>query len=307
MRMIAMGECMIEVSGHFGANAHLGFAGDSFNTALYLARLGGDVSYATALGDDVWSNQMRAAWGAEGIGLGHVLTVPEKLPGLYAISTDNAGERSFSYWRKDSAARLFFSASGANRVLDAIASCDLFYCSGITLSLFDSAGRQRLYDAARQARANGATVAFDPNYRPAGWASADEAKAAIVEFTPAVSIALPTFDDEQRLFGDADPAATLDRWTAAGVSEVVVKNGTDDVFYDILGSRGRLPVSAIPAVDTTGAGDSFNAGYLNARTRGYDANRSISLGASLSAHVVQYRGAITPRSAFDEYMKDAAL
>jgi 2-dehydro-3-deoxygluconokinase len=306
MHMIAMGECMIEVSGQFGADAHLGFAGDSFNTALYLARLGGDVSYATALGDDVWSAQMRAAWDAEGLGTDHVLSVPGKLPGLYAITTDNTGERSFSYWRKDSAVRQFFSAPGTDEALHAIATCDLFYCSGITLSLFDAAARVRLFDAAAQAKANGATVAFDPNYRPAGWASAYEARAAIMDFAPAVSLALPTFDDEHMLFGDADPAATIDRWAAAGIAEIVVKCGTDDVHYAASDARGTMPVNAVPALDTTGAGDSFNAGYLSARMRGHDTRQAIQLGAALSAHVVQYPGGITPRTAFDLFMKDHA-
>jgi 2-dehydro-3-deoxygluconokinase len=307
MRMIAMGECMIEVSGGFGANAHLGFAGDTFNTALYLARLGGDVSYATALGDDVWSAQMRAAWDAEGLGTDHVLSVPGKLPGLYAITTDNTGERSFSYWRKDSAARQFFAAAGVDAVLNAIATCDLFYTSGITLSLFDAAARARLFDAAVQAKASGATVAFDPNYRPAGWASAHEARAAIMEFAPAVSLVLPTFDDEHMLFGDADPVATINRWTNVGVSEIVVKCGTDDVHYRGADQRGTVPVEAVPAIDTTGAGDSFNAGYLSARMRGQDTRQAIQLGAALSAHVVQHRGAITPRSAFDKFLKDYAI
>jgi 2-dehydro-3-deoxygluconokinase len=307
MHMIAMGECMIEVSGQFGADAHLGFAGDSFNTALYLARLGGDVSYATALGDDVWSAQMRAAWDAEGLGTDHVLSVPGKLPGLYAITTDNTGERSFSYWRKDSAVRQFFSAPGTDEALHAIATCDLFYCSGITLSLFDAAGRARLFDAAAQAKAGGATVAFDPNYRPAGWADAEDAKAAIMDFAPAVSIALPTFDDEQMLFGDAGPAVTIDRWTDVGVSEIVLKCGTDDVHYRGADQRGTAAVEAVCAIDTTGAGDSFNAGYLSARMRGQDTRQAIQLGAALSAHVVQHRGAITPRSAFDIFLKDYAI
>jgi 2-dehydro-3-deoxygluconokinase len=307
MRMIAMGECMIEVSGGFGAYAHLGFAGDSFNTALYLARLGGDVSYVTALGDDVWSAHMRAAWVAEGIGIDHVLTVPGKLPGLYAINTDNMGERSFCYWRSDSAARQFFAVSGADMALDAVANCALFYCSGITLSLFDAAGRTRLFDAAHRAKMNGALVAFDPNYRPAGWASADHAKAATMDFAPALSVVLPTYDDEQMLFGDPDPIATLDRWGAAGVTEIVVKCGVDDTHYDIKGGRGTVPVSAVRAIDTTGAGDSFNAGYLSARSRGQDIRDSIKSGAALSAHVVQYRGAITPRSDFDSFMKDREI
>jgi 2-dehydro-3-deoxygluconokinase len=106
------------------------------------------------------------------------------------------------------------------------------------------------------------------------------------------------------LFRDPDPVATLDRWTTAGVSEIVVKCGVDDTHYDAMGDRGTVPVSAVRAIDTTGAGDSFNAGYLSARSHGQDIRDSIKAGAALSAHVVQYRGAITPLSEFDLFMKD---
>lgn len=306
MSMIAMGECMIEVSGSFGGNARLGFAGDSFNTALYMARLGCDIFYATALGDDPWSHQMRSYWAAEDIGLDHVLTVSGKLPGLYAITTDSNGERSFSYWRKDSAVREFFVTPGADAVMDAIADTSLFYTSGITLSLFDARARARLRDAAAKAKANGGVVAFDPNYRPAGWTDSETAKSAIMDFAQAATVILPTFDDEHMLFGDADVDATIDRWKAAGVSEIIVKCGTEDVQFETAGKRGKVSVNAVAAVDTTGAGDSFNAGYLAARMQGVDTVSAIKAGADLSAHVVQYRGAITPRPDFDLFVKDNA-
>jgi 2-dehydro-3-deoxygluconokinase len=306
MRMIAMGECMMELRGSFGP-AQLAYAGDTFNTALYLSRLGGDVAYATALGDDLWSSQMLAGWQAEGLDTSLTLQVAGKLPGLYAISTDAAGERSFSYWRKDSAARQFFAQTDADRVLDAIASCDLFYCSGITLSLFDAEARSRLLAAVRKLRANGATVAFDPNYRPAGWSNPSEAAAAIMEFGSVVTTALPTFDDEQMLFGDSEPGVTIERWRSVGVSEIVLKCGTMDTHYHSLGCRGSLSVDAIEAIDTTAAGDSFNAGYLFARMQGRDLQQAIGLGARLAAQVVQHTGAIIDLQAFEKLVKELPL
>ena len=85
-----------------------GFGGDTLNTAVYLARLGVAVDYVTALGDDGWSDEMVAAWAGEGIGTGLVQRVPGRLPGLYIIQTDAAGERRFLHWRESAAARLLF-------------------------------------------------------------------------------------------------------------------------------------------------------------------------------------------------------
>ncbi|MGH8758689.1 MAG: sugar kinase, partial [Burkholderiales bacterium] len=178
MRIVAFGECMLELSGGFGEGAHLGFGGDTLNTALYLARLGAKVSYATALGHDSWSQEMRRAWSEEGIALDLVLTDPQRLPGLYAIQTDAGGERRFSYWRTNSAARHFFELPGAEQLLRIISTADLFYVSGISLSLYGDAERARLLDVAYAVRIHGGDVAFDPNYRPAGWSSPDQARSA---------------------------------------------------------------------------------------------------------------------------------
>ena len=68
------------------------------------------VDYITALGDDSWSDELIAAWDAEGVGTGRVLRLPGRLPGLYIIQTDAKGERRFSYWRETAAARLLFQA-----------------------------------------------------------------------------------------------------------------------------------------------------------------------------------------------------
>src|ERR1700753_3760351 len=97
-RVVAIGEVMIEMSrgndGRFGMSC----GGDTFNTAVYLARAGLDVSYATALGDDPYSDSIVAMASAEGVKTDLMLRVPGRLPGLYMIETDPKGERRFRYW-----------------------------------------------------------------------------------------------------------------------------------------------------------------------------------------------------------------
>lgn len=296
MNVIAFGECMIELSGTLGGEARLAYGGDSFNTALYMARLGEPVAYATALGDDGWSAGLRAAWRAEAVDTSLVLTAPGHLPGLYAIRTDAAGERSFDYWRQDSAAGRFFALPGADAVLEAMASAELLYLTGISLSLFDPAGHARLLAAARAVRSRGGDVAFDPNYRPRGWPCVDAARAAMALLAPAVSIALPGFDDEALLHGDATPEATVARWLSAGAREVVVKQGRAGALVGSGGSLRRVAAQPVAdVIDTTGAGDGFNAGYLAARRRGLSPPAAAARGAALAAEIVRHPGAIVPR------------
>ena len=298
---------MLEIAPH-GAQWLLGAAGDSFNTALYLARLGSQVRYLTALGVDSFSAEMLANWRDEGIDTSLVLRDPERLPGLYAIRTDARGERSFYYWRQHSAARNLFRLPGIEGALAAAADCDLLYLTGITLSLFEPEERQACMELARNVRQRGGRVAFDPNYRPQGWSSVGAARDAIVGIASQVDFLLTTDTDERALLGRQTPADSCAFWQARGVSEVVVKCGSQGVA---VGNGARLlqvPAQAgVPVVDTTGAGDSFNAAYLAARISGQSAEAAARAGNTLAAEVIQVGGAILPRERWPSAAKSLGL
>ncbi len=304
-RVVAFGECMLELGRTVlgGKSWQLGVAGDSYNVAAYLRRLGADVAYMTALGTDQFSDDMRAVWAAETVDTALVVSHPKRIPGLYAITLDSAGERSFTYWRGQSAARAFFECSGASTALRAAGSADLLYISGITLSLFTEAERERVAMLAAGVQRRGGKVAFDTNYRVRGWDDTVTARRAIEGFARHADILLPTFSDDQALFADASPAACARRWlalaaTGGGPGEVVVKLGEAGAL--VADGAGETPVAAekVAAVrDTTGAGDAFNAAYLAARLAGLDPVAAARCGARLAARVVQHSGAIIDRMA----------
>lgn len=296
--IVAVGECMIELSGVEGDVCRLGYGGDTLNTSVYLARLGVPTSYLTAIGCDPFSDRLVGAWSSEGIDMSLVLRDGERLPGLYAITTDPAGERSFHYWRDQSAARFLMGLPGAQRAFERAASARLLYLSGITLSLFDDTGRSRLSALCEAVRAAGGQVAFDPNYRPRGWSSRDEARAAIGAFARMVDIALPTLSDETALWDLASAEQVIDWWRGAGASEVAVKLGADGAMVATTTAPAHVATPHRPiVVDTTGAGDGFNAAYLAARSAGIDPVAAAAQGNRLAAAIIAYPGAIIPRSA----------
>jgi 2-dehydro-3-deoxygluconokinase len=292
--LVAVGECMLELAGD-AELWRLGHAGDTFNTVLYLRRLGVPVAYLTALGTDPFSQQMRAAWLAEGIDVSLVLSDPTRLPGLYAIRNDQDGERHFYYWRERSAARRLFTLPGIEAALQRAGGADQLYLSGITLSIFADAERARLLELAGTVRARGGQVIFDPNYRPAGWAQVGAARAAIEALAPMVSVALPTQTDEAAVFGDAGPEQTADRWRGWGASEVVVKLGAQGCLVAVGAQRDYVPVPGpVTVVDATGAGDAFNAAYLSARLAQRTPVQAARVAHRLAREVIQHRGAILP-------------
>ena len=153
------------------------------------------------------------------------------------------------------------------------------------------------------ARKAGALVAFDPNYRPRLWPSREQAQAAILEAFAVADIALPTFPDEQMLFGDATPQATAERLGKL-TGEVVVKNGEQPALIALNGASQTVDaVHVATPVDTTGAGDSFNGGYLAARLAGDAPGDAARRAHKVAAAVVQVRGALAPfemlRAAFN--------
>jgi 2-dehydro-3-deoxygluconokinase len=295
--IVAIGECMVELLWQ-ESEWVVGYGGDTYNTAVYLSRFGHDIAYLTATGNDPFSAAMRLAWQTEGIRQDFALTAPHRLPGLYAIQTDLNGERNFYYWREQAAVRDLFSLVGCSAALERAAEAQLLYISGISLALFDRSGRSALKDLAQKVRSNGGDVAFDPNYRAALWPFSQDARDAINAFAPTVSIAMPTFADEASLYGDLDPAQTDARWRDAGAREIVVKLGGAGCQID----GGTIIAPAVPVipVDTTGAGDAFNAGYLAARLRYSSVRDAAAFANLLAGRVIGNRGAIMPRVAMPD-------
>jgi 2-dehydro-3-deoxygluconokinase len=297
-RIIAFGEGMIEVAGGFGAGL-LGYGGDVLNVAIALARMGLEPAFLTTVGTDAWSDELVAAWASEGVDTTLIARHPTRHPGLYAIRTDCDGERTFTYWRESSAARAFFALPEAESLLERAAAADLLYISGITLSIYDRPERLRIGRMARSVRARGGVVAFDSNYRPRGWASRQAALDAFAEFAPCVDIALPTEADEQLLFGGEEDARSITaRWHSAGAREVVVKLGAGGADVSCEGCMLHVPVeTTITPLDTTGAGDAFNAGYIAARLAPCAAPEAARFAHSLAGITIRYRGALPPRDA----------
>jgi 2-dehydro-3-deoxygluconokinase len=288
-KIACVGEAMIELNID-RVGQQIGFAGDTLNTAIYLARAfegAGTVEYVTVLGRDVLSDRMEAFIASESVGTSRILRHPERLPGIYSIAVDAKGERSFSYWRNQSAARCLFENGFAQ-----LAGFDLIYLSGITLAILPHATRLALLN---HLASHPALIAFDSNYRPSLWEDAATARAVIDAAWRIADIGLPSLDDEMALFGDGDAGAVLARLRASGLRHGALKQG----------AAGPAPISAevAPAsfpvaqsvIDTTAAGDSFNGVYLAASQRGRPEAEALALAHAEAVRVIGHRGAIIPR------------
>lgn len=292
--VLTIGECMVEMAPREDGAYMRNFAGDTFNTAWYLRRMlaaGDSVDYCSAIGSDGISDAMFAFIRDAGIGTDHLRRLTDATVGLYMIELAN-GERSFSYWRGQSAAKRLAEDRGF--LERAVAGRDLILFSGITLAILPPEGRQTLLDLLEKARAAGRTVAFDPNMRARLWPDRESMCAAVTAAAGVADIVLPSFDEDGPSFSDADPEATIARYRAAGATTVVVKNGAGRIHaFDKKGGMVQFdPVPVDAVVDTTAAGDSFNAGFLSAWLYGAPMAQALARGAAVSAQVIGKRGAL---------------
>jgi 2-dehydro-3-deoxygluconokinase len=295
-RVASIGECMIELRQAGGGLCSRGYGGDTLNTAIYLARLGIDVDYITALGNDFLSDEMLAGWATEGIGTSRVARLKDKLPGIYMIQTDDLGDRRFFHWRENAAARCLMDLPETDDILDSLAGYDVVYLSAITLSIFGAQGRAKLIGAIRRAREHGVRVAFDTNFRVRGWPDPDVARAVFDEAFAASDIVLASSEDLLPLYPYESDEQLLERIPC---SEAVLKRLAPASIVRTGGVAREVRAEPVthPVVDTTAAGDSFAAAYIAARLAGAEPVEAAQAGHRLGGVVVCYPGAIIPLSA----------
>ncbi|MDB6176269.1 sugar kinase [Paracoccus sp. Z330] len=304
MRYLSIGEPLVEFNARPDAESTFDrrAGGDSLNTAIYLSRLlgAGEVGYQSCLGDDPQSIWLRGMIEAEGIDVTALAMRQNARPGLYFITTDEQGERSFTYWRSQAPYRDHFNDPAS---LAAIEAADVLFLSAISLAVLRPSGRANLLAALKTRRESGAQVIFDTNYRPVLWEDANTAADFILQAAQISTLLLPSYDDLTACFGATALDQAMQDLMSRTEAEIVMTTGGDAVLRRAAASdsyqRHTLP-PAVKAVDTTGAGDSFNAAYIAARSKGLAPEDAIDKAAALASVVVCHQGAMIARNAMPD-------
>ncbi len=294
-KVISIGECMVELK-KAGDLFAMAFSGDTLNMAVYASRLGANVEYLTALGDDKYSSMMQGVWDEEGVKHSNCVIAKNRTPGLYMIDVDSKGERSFYYWRSNSPARELFEIGDAADLEKTICEFNIIYLSGITLSLYSDNSLDVFYNILNKAKQKGAQIVFDGNFRPKGWPDIEKARKVFEKFLSISDVVMPTYDDEVMLFGDSSIASCISRIKRYNPKEIVVKNGPDGcyIWQESLGdvvTKVDVPYTVEP-IDTCAAGDSFNGSYLASRINGLEVKEAALVAHKVAGEVIKYPGAI---------------
>jgi 2-dehydro-3-deoxygluconokinase len=309
MKIACIGEAMIELSlaRDDTSRAIIGFAGDTLNTAVYLQRdlesaktaSEHSVHYITAVGTDNFSDQIVSLIERENLNTDYIKRVADRVPGLYSINIDSVGERSFTYWRDQSAARTLFSTETGPE-FRSLMDFDIIYYSAISLAILPESIKQQWLEFLQSFREQpGKCVAFDSNYRPRLWDSQSHAQQYTKAAYTQCDIALPSLDDEMSLFNDKSKESAIKRLASYNISRGALKCGAAGVI-DLAAPAivHELPTLQ-KVVDSTAAGDSFNGAYLAAIIMNKSSDDCIAAGHACAMAVVSFPGGIVDRATWD--------
>ena len=291
--LVSIGECMIELFSdqplEEAATFHRSMAGDTLNILVAAARLGTSTGYVTRLGRDPFASYLLSAWRAEGIDVSQVKEV-DGFNAVHFVALLPGGDRDFIYYRRGSAPS---TIEPSDLEPDYLASAKVLHVSGITQAISSSA-RATVLRAVEIARDRGVSVSYDPNYRRQLW-SPHEARSAMEELLPYVSYFLPSVpSDSEALLETSDPRKVIDHVRGEGVNVVAVKCGSAGAVVGVREDVFAVPAhSAGPVIDTTGAGDAFNGGFLHGLLRGMTPRHAATLGSIAAGLKVRGRGALT--------------
>lgn len=176
----------------------------------------------------------------------------------------------------------------------------MVYLSGITLAILPPEDRYRLIETLTKLRQQGTEIAFDSNFRSALWESTNAARHFYQLVFAITDLALVTNDDEQALWRDINEEQTLTRLEQQGIKRVALKMGPEGNLYKdfVSGQTQSIPTTPVEnVIDTTSAGDSFNAGFLAGWLLGKSPKTCSHQGHQLAGTVIQHKGAIIPLQA----------
>ncbi|AWL13048.1 2-dehydro-3-deoxygluconokinase [Saliniradius amylolyticus] len=299
MKILFIGECMAEFRQGEAGVWHQAFAGDVFNTAVYMKRISEEceVAFASVLGRDMFSQDLRHYCEQSRLDTRWLKSHESRSCGVYFIQTDTAGERQFTYYRENSAARTLLDTFSDNDFSAIAEQVDWVFLSGISLAILSANDRSRLLEKLTDLRRQGVKLVFDTNFRPVLWESRDKAKTDIYAFMESCDLVFAGREDMASLLGREDITSqeVADLLAPLCIPELVIKAGADHVMRLTQSERQHFPVEPVGSVvDTTAAGDSFNAGYLSALLAGQPPEQRVAKGQTLAASVIQHPGAIIP-------------
>ena len=306
-KVLFVGEAMLELVKTSANMLAKSYAGDVYNTSVYMKRAypALSASFLSAVGQDLISQEFVQKAKDEKVNTQIIGVSQQHHLGTYMVVNDDTGERSFIYWRSDSAAKSMMSTLSSEQkafIQAEFGQQSVVFFSGITIAILHPSERKQFWDLLDQLQQAGALIVFDPNYRPALWENPSIAKQEIEKAFALSDWLMPGVDDFKSLYGMTTVNECIDFCQQFNFTELVLKQGEKSVH--VVNSNGHFEFAIVKStnvVDTTSAGDAFNGIYLGARLENSSPELATKLANYAASKVIETPGAIMPSAQFAQY------
>jgi len=238
------------------------YGGDASNVALAAARLGLRVGFAGAVGPDPYGRGFLRLWQERGVDLSLTQVDESRFTGLYVIAFEE-GRHRFAYYRKGSAASAYNPDAGMREMIRATR---VLHVSGITQAISEHMA-DLTFDLMAEARAAGALISYDVNYRAPLW-PVSRAGAVVHRTIEQFADILSVNAEEFRTLGLAETIPEFVERYGGNGRRIAVRDGEQGATVYIAGETYRAPAFSVQVADTVGAGDAFDAGLITAHLNG---------------------------------------
>ena len=266
-------------------SASLSIGSSSAIFACGAARLGLRVALLGLCGEDLFGGYMLEALRARQVDVSQVIVDPSLATGLSVILST-----------RDDRAILTYPGGSMDRVrAEQVTDALLRRTRHLHVASYflQTALQPGLPDLFRRAHAQGVTISMDPNWDPSGrWEGFDV-------LLPLVDVFLPNANEALALTGAGTLAAALERLTGT-CAWVAIKHGPQGALGAHAGQVQSAPALSVPVVDTTGAGDSFDGGFLYGFLNGWSLERSLKLGVACGSLSTRRAGGTTAQAELKE-------
>jgi len=270
------------------------FGGAPMNTIVGVARLGRKSGAITAVGEDPFGKFLIRELEKNGVDTSQVKVKKGMRTTITFVANEpETGERTFIFYRKPWVTGTADSSLLIEDIdLDYISNASILHVSGFSLS--QNPSRKAIFSVVKHARSSGVKVSFDPTLRLDVWNSIRTIRRVYGKMLRMSDIATFSREEASFVFGTHDPEKVARKAFRYGVEIVGIKMGSEGAFLQRrTGEKSMLPAFKVRAVDTTGAGDGWNAGLLVGLIKGWDLQACLSVANAVGAFVVTKHGAIT--------------
>ncbi len=270
------------------------FGGAPMNTLVGIVRLGSTAGAITVVGDDPFGQFLLKELKKNGIDTSRVVIKKNVRTTLAFVANEpKTGERTFIFYRKPWVKGTSVDALSPEDIdYDYISSAKILHVSGFALS--QNPARKAILTAIMHAKKEGVRVSFDPTLRLDVWRSEKAIRTIYSKVLKLSDIAMFSLEEAEFTFKISNPERVADKILRYGVEVAGIKLGDKGALVKTRdGKRVFVPAFKVKAIDTTGAGDGWNAGLLLGLLKNWDLEKCVKIANAVGALVVTKRGAIT--------------